>query len=115
MSSSRSGTGRSDEVLHINSRTLISASALPPAGPAALRSPLAQPLEFVRIVEEAGDIVASIRAKPETPRCCTTAEKTLLDIRKRIESHIRNSYLKRVDAPVGVKPRLRCWMELNEG
>ncbi|MBI2317804.1 MAG: hypothetical protein HYY28_01725 [Betaproteobacteria bacterium] len=25
----------------------------------------------------------------------------------------KNSYLKRVDAPVGVKPALRCWMELN--
>ena len=67
------------------------------------------------ILEEAGEIVASIRSKPETPRRCTTEEKSLLDIRKRIEKHIKNSYLKRVDAPVGVKPRLRCWMELNEG
>ena len=66
------------------------------------------------ILEEPGEIVASIRAKPETPRRCTTEEKTLLDIRKRVEKHIKNSYLKRVDAPVGVKPRLRCWMELNE-
>ena len=67
------------------------------------------------ILEEPGEIVVSIRSKPETPRCCTTEEKTLLDIRQRIEKHIKNSYLKRVDAPVGVKPRLRCWMELNEG
>jgi superfamily II DNA/RNA helicase len=28
--------------------------------------------------------------------------------------HIKNSYLKRVDAPAGVKPSLKCWMELNE-
>ena len=67
------------------------------------------------ILEEPGEIVASIRAKPETPRRCTTEEATLLDIRRRIEKHVKNSYLKRVDAPVGVKPRLRCWMELNEG
>ena len=60
-------------------------------------------------------LTAGIRTKPETPRRCTTEETTLLDIRKRIEKHIKNSYLKRVDAPVGVKPRLRCWMELNEG
>ena len=66
-------------------------------------------------LEEPGEIIASIRSKPETPRRCTTEETTLLDIRKRIEKHIKNSYLKRVDAPVGVKPRLRCWMELNEG
>ena len=67
------------------------------------------------IVEEPGEIVASVRSKPETPRRCTTEEKTLLDTRKRIEKHIKNSYLKRVDAPVGVKPRLHSWMELNEG
>ena len=67
------------------------------------------------ILEESGEIVGSIRSKPETPRRCNTEEKTLLDIRQRIEKHIKNSYLKRVDAPVGVKPRLRCWMELNEG
>ena len=67
------------------------------------------------ILEEPGEIVASIRSKPETPRRCSTKEETLLDIRKRIDKHIKNSYLKRVDAPVGVKPRLSCWMELNEG
>ena len=72
-------------------------------------------LDCETILEEPGEIVASIRSKPETPRRCSTGEKTLLDIRKRIEKHIKNSYLKRVDAPVGVKPRLRCWMELNEG
>ena len=67
------------------------------------------------ILEEPGEIVASIRSKPETPRKCTTEEKTLIELRSKIEKHIKNSYLKRVDAPVGVKPALRCWMELNEG
>jgi hypothetical protein len=67
------------------------------------------------ILEEPGEIVASIRSKPETPRRCTAEEKTLVEIRGKVEKHIKNSYLKRVDAPVGVKPALRCWMELNEG
>ena len=66
------------------------------------------------IIEEPGEIVTSIRSKPETPRRCTLQEKSLLDIRNQIEKHIKNSYLKRVDAPIGVKPRLHCWMELNE-
>ena len=65
------------------------------------------------IFEEPGDIVASIRSKPDTPRKCTTEEKTLVELRGKIEKHIKNSYLKRVDAPVGVKPALKCWMELN--
>jgi hypothetical protein len=67
------------------------------------------------ILEEPGEIVASIRSKPDTPRKCTTEEKTLVEIRAKIERHVKNTYLKRVDAPVGVKPKLRCWMELNEG
>ena len=67
------------------------------------------------ILEEPGEIVASIRSKPETPRTCTTEEKTLVEIRGKVEKHIKNTYLKRVDAPVGVKPALKCWMELNEG
>lgn len=67
------------------------------------------------ILEEPGEIVASIRSKPETPRKCTTEEQTLMALRTKVEKHIKNTYLKRVDAPVGVKPALRCWMELNEG
>ena len=72
-------------------------------------------LDRENILEEPGEIVESIRSKRQTPRRCNTEETTLLDIRQQIEKHIKNSYLKRVDAPVGIKPRLRCWMELNEG
>jgi superfamily II DNA or RNA helicase len=72
-------------------------------------------LERDAVMEEPGDIVESIRSKPETERRCTASENTLVEIRAKIEKHIKNSYLKRVDAPVGVKPVLRCWMELNEG
>jgi len=67
------------------------------------------------ILEQPGEIVGSIRSAAETPRRCTTEQKTLIELRGKIEKHIKNSYLKRVDAPVGVKPALRCWMELNEG
>jgi superfamily II DNA or RNA helicase len=67
------------------------------------------------ILEEPGEIVASIRSKPDTPRTCTTEEKTLVELRAKVEKHIKNTYLKRVDAPVGIKPSLKCWMELNEG
>ncbi len=67
------------------------------------------------ILEDPGEIVASIRSRPNTPRKCSTEEKTLLDLRKKIEKHIKNSYLKRVNAPLGTEPALKCWMELNEG
>ena len=67
------------------------------------------------ILEEAGEIVASIRSERQTPRHCTTDKGALIGIRAKVEMHIKNTYLKRVDAPVGVKPSLKCWMELNEG
>jgi hypothetical protein len=67
------------------------------------------------ILEEPAEIVDSVRSKPDTPRHCTTQQKTLVEIRANVEKHIKNSYLKRVDAPIGVKPVLKCWMELNEG
>jgi superfamily II DNA or RNA helicase len=67
------------------------------------------------VLEEPGEIVASIRSQPDTPRNCTTGEKGLVELRARVEKHIKNTYLKRIDAPVGIKAALRCWMELNEG
>ena len=35
------------------------------------------------------------------------------EIRAKVEKQIKNDYLKRVQAPIGVKPVLRAWMELN--
>lgn len=67
------------------------------------------------IVEEPGEIVESIRSRPDTPRKCTMEQKALVDIRAKVERHVKNTYLKRVNAPVGVKATLKCWMELNEG
>lgn len=67
------------------------------------------------ILEDIQDIVGNIRSDRDTPRICNTEKQNLFDLRLKIEKHIKNTYLKRVDAPVGVKPKLKCWMELNEG
>jgi hypothetical protein len=40
-------------------------------------------------------------------------KKTLAEIRGKIEKHIKNGYLKSMQAPVGVKPALKAWMELS--
>ena len=70
-------------------------------------------LESDSIVEEPGEIVESIRSKPTTPRKTSMDQGELTELRDRIVKHIKNTYLKRVDAPVGVGARLLCWMELN--
>lgn len=70
-------------------------------------------LDKDEILEEPGEIIESIRSKPNTPRKCITEEKTLLDIRAKVRKHIKNTYLKQVQAPVGVKATLKAWMELS--
>jgi len=70
-------------------------------------------LERETILEEPADIVAAIRSNRDTPRRCTTQQTTLAGIRGKIEKHIKNTFLKRLQAPVGVKPVLKAWMELN--
>jgi superfamily II DNA/RNA helicase len=41
------------------------------------------------------------------------SKKTLSEIRAAVEKHIKNTYLKQVQAPIGVRPSLKCWMELS--
>jgi superfamily II DNA or RNA helicase len=66
-----------------------------------------------KILEKPEDIVAFIRSTPKTPRVLTLPQAKLHETRLKVEKHIRNTYLKQVQAPVGVKPVLKCWMELN--
>lgn len=65
------------------------------------------------ILEDPARIVDLIRSQPHTPRQCQIERPTLVEVRAKIERHIKNSYLKRVQAPVEVRPELRAWMELN--
>jgi hypothetical protein len=54
-----------------------------------------------------------IRSNPKTPRKCELEQPTLVEVRKKVEKHIKNSYFKKLQAPIGVKPILKAWMELN--
>ena len=67
------------------------------------------------IADEPSRIIETIRCTPPTPRHRGIADETLSDIRAKIEKHIKNTYLKKVNAPVGVKPTLKCWMEISRG
>lgn len=70
-------------------------------------------LESDAILEEAHQIIEFIRCEPETPRRAEIGEETLSEARKAVEKHIARTYLRKVQAPVGVKPVLKAWMELN--
>ena len=66
-----------------------------------------------KILEQPKEIVAFVRSTPETPRHVNLPQTELHDVRLKVEKHIKNTYLKQVQAPVGVKPVLKCWMELG--
>jgi superfamily II DNA/RNA helicase len=69
-------------------------------------------LRTERIDEEPTEIVSLIRSTPATTRRRAIADETLAEIRGKVEKHIKNSYLKKVQAPVGVRPTLKAWMEI---
>jgi len=65
------------------------------------------------IDSEPARIIDLIRSTPETPRKHNVPESTLSEIRVKVEKHIKNTYLKQVQAPIGVKAALKAWMELS--
>ena len=67
------------------------------------------------ILEDPGEIVRSIRSDPNTPIVKSGRDDELIAAREKVMLHIKNSYLKRIDAPVGVGPVLKCWLEVTGG
>jgi superfamily II DNA/RNA helicase len=65
------------------------------------------------VLEDAPAILELIRSTPDTPRRSSTSQSDLSAARAKIEKHITRTYLRKVQAPVGVMPVLRAWMELN--
>jgi hypothetical protein len=65
------------------------------------------------ILESSTRIAEFIRSTPETPRHCIMAHEDLRSIRLNVEKHLRNTLLKQLQAPVGVRPVLKAWMELS--
>lgn len=70
-------------------------------------------LKTKNIIEDASQAIEFIRSEPGTARASKIEQIELSDIRQKIEKHITKTYLRQVQAPVGVKPVLKAWMELN--
>ena len=64
------------------------------------------------IKNDATRIFPLIKSEPDTPRQTATPKETLTEIRRKMDKHITNTYLKKVQAPIGVKSTLLAWMEL---
>jgi hypothetical protein len=68
--------------------------------------------ETGRIHEELAGCWAAIRCRPETSRKVEHGVSGLVEARKAIEKHIKNTYLKATQAPIGAQPTLIAWMEI---
>lgn len=66
-----------------------------------------------KIGDDPTETVKLIRSTPDTPRKHEIPNQTLSEIRAKVDKHIKNTYLKQVQAPIGVKPTLKAWMELS--
>ncbi|MDW8277512.1 MAG: helicase-related protein [Anaerolineales bacterium] len=65
-------------------------------------------------IEESPErIYPLIRSTPETPRRLVLPRESLVEIRRKVEEHLRDAHLKKLQAPAGQKPLLKAWMELN--
>ena len=69
-------------------------------------------VESGNIFEEPTSITEIIRSTTDTSRSLSMARASLIDIRKSMDKHIKNTYLKSIQAPIGVKPKLTAWMEI---
>jgi hypothetical protein len=65
------------------------------------------------VLDMAPAIAAHIRSDDATPRRIQTLRETLSAARSAVEKHITDGYLRQVQAPVGARPVLKAWMELN--
>ena len=68
--------------------------------------------ETNKVIESTYDIWKAIQCTPEEPRKIHTNEAGFVKARKTIENYIKKNYMRSVQAPLGVKPRLVTWMEL---
>lgn len=65
------------------------------------------------ITSDAEAINRVVRCETETPRVCITPQADLVEARKKVEFYLKDEYMKPRQAPVGVKPVLKAWLELN--
>lgn len=65
------------------------------------------------ICDQAYDIWKEIRCKREEPRVVLGNAESFKEKRKTLDGYLKRSYLRSVQAPIGISPRLIAWMELN--
>ncbi|MEO7932831.1 MAG: helicase-related protein [Chthoniobacterales bacterium] len=66
-----------------------------------------------QMLSEPAAIADFVRCLPKTPRHCSIDRTSLATLRKKVEKELVKSHLRSLQAPPGITPVLKCWMELN--
>lgn len=64
------------------------------------------------VIEQPYEIWNAIKCEKNEPRKLHTDEARFVMARKEVENYIKRSYMRAVQAPLGINPRLVTWMEL---
>jgi len=70
-------------------------------------------METNAISDDATRIISLVECTPHTPRRTIIERKSLSEIRRLMDKHIVNTYMKKVQAVQGLEAALLAWMELN--
>ena len=68
--------------------------------------------ETGNVTDQTYEIWKAIQCGKEEARVLTINEETFASVRKKMDAHLKKTYMRAVQAPVGVKPRLVTWMQL---
>jgi hypothetical protein len=65
------------------------------------------------IIEHTHEIWQEVRSTPEDQRKVEITVEDFAQTRKIVEAYLNKVYLRSIQAPIGIKPRLVTWMQLN--
>lgn len=68
--------------------------------------------ETGNVTDQTYEIWKAIQCGKEEARVLTINEETFTSVRKKMDAYLKKNYMRAVQAPVGVKPRLVTWMQL---
>jgi superfamily II DNA/RNA helicase len=70
-------------------------------------------IEGEALSNEPAKIAEFLRSEPKTARRCQFDQADLTKLREKAEKALNKSHLRPLQAPIGVEPKLTCWMEIN--
>lgn len=70
--------------------------------------------ESNKVTEDLKDTWTAVKCKRGTPRYVSKGVENLTEARMAIEKHIKNTYLRDAQTPIGAKPTLMAWIETSQ-